>query len=187
MKPLIKVTLTLSLLLLFLQFFQDDLIFERNNINNGEWWRLLTGNLVHTNYPHLALNLAGIWISAFIFLDYMHARTYLFSLIFLAICVGIGIYFFSPELTWYAGISGVLYGLFLVGATYALLNKDFLIGIPLLTLIPIKIFWDLFNPEKQPNSELIGAPVATVAHLYGMLGAIIIIMLILFITKKTMP
>jgi len=183
MKPLIKAVLTLSVLLLFLQFYQDELVFKRGRIDAGQWWRLFTCNLVHTNYPHLMLNLAGIWISAFLFLDYITPRTYLASLTFLILSVGLGVYFFSPVLIWYAGISGALYGIFLVGAYYAILNKDYLTGIPLLALIPIKIIWDLFHGGSQSSAELIGVPVATEAHLYGMIGAVIIIVFILLKTK----
>lgn len=182
-KPLIKAALTLSVLLLFLQFYQDELVFKRGLIEKGQWWRLFTSNLVHTNYPHLFLNLAGIWISAFLFMDYISPKAYLASVAFLIVSVGLGIYFFSPVLTWYAGISGVLYGIFLVGAYYSILNRDYFTGIPLLTLIPIKIIWDLLHGGSKSSEELIGVPVATEAHLYGMIGAVAIIVFILFKTK----
>lgn len=174
MKPLIKTVLALSLLLLFLQFFQDTLVFKRNSIQQGEWWRLLSGNLVHTNYPHLALNVSGLLICGFLFFDYFSPQKFLISLLFLCICVGLGIYYFSPALMWYAGISGALYGLFIVGGFFSILNKDFITGIPLIILIPIKIIWDLYHGGSQSSAELIGAPVATEAHLYGMIGAFII-------------
>lgn len=171
-KLMLVVILTLSLLLLFLQFFQDELVFKRDNINQGQWWRLITGNLVHTNFPHLGMNVAGLWISAFLFADYLTPKNYIISLFVLLIFVGLGIYFFSPVLMWYAGISGALYGLFLIGAVYAILHKDYITGIPLLILIPAKIIWDLIYGGSQSSAELIGVPVATDAHLYGMIGAI---------------
>ncbi len=174
MKPLIKTVLVLSLLLLILQFFQDTLVFKRDSINHGEWWRLLSGNLVHTNYPHLALNVSGLLLCGFLFFDYISPRKFLISLIFLCIFVGLGIYYFSPNLMWYAGISGALYGLFIVGGCFAILSKDFITGVPLLVFIPIKILWDLYHGGNQSSAELIGVPVATEAHLYGMIGAFII-------------
>ena len=171
MKPLIKTVLILSLILLFLQFFQDTLVFKRDNINQGEVWRLFSGNLVHSNFPHLALNVTGLVICGFLFFDYISPQKFLVSLVFLSLCVGFGIYFFSPALMWYAGISGALYGLFIVGGFFAIINKDFVTGIPLVVFIPIKIAWDLFHGGNQSSAELIGVPVATEAHLYGMLGA----------------
>ena len=183
-KSMLIVILTLSLLLLFLQFFQDALVFKRNNINQGQWWRLITGNLVHTNFPHLAMNLAGLWISAFLFTDSISPKNYVISLFFLIICVGLGIYFFSPSLEWYAGISGALYGLFLIGAVYAIIHKDYITGVPLIMLIPIKIIWDLIYGGSQSSAELIGVPVATDAHLYGMIGAIPLALFAIVISRK---
>lgn len=179
-----NVILTLSLLLLFLQFFQDDLVFKRDNINQGQWWRLITGNLVHTNLPHLGMNLAGLWISAFLFAGYISVKSYIFSLLFLIIGVGLGIYFFSPALMWYAGISGALYGLFLIGAVYAILHKDYITGVPLLILIPAKIIWDMIYGGSQSSAELIGVPVATDAHLYGMIAAIPLALAAVFFAGK---
>jgi len=183
-KALFRVILTLSLSLLFLQFFQDELVFKRNNIDQGQWWRIITGNLVHTNYPHLALNLVGIWMSAFLFAGYLSSKTYLISLSVLLIFVGLGIYFFSPALMWYAGISGALYGLFLIGAVYAILYKDYVTGIPLIILIPAKIIWDQIYGGNQSSAELIGVPVAIDAHLYGMIGAIFLALITIFLAKK---
>jgi rhomboid family GlyGly-CTERM serine protease len=187
MKPLIKTVLLLSLMLLFLQFFQDALVFKRDNILQGEWWRLFSGNLVHTNYPHLALNVSGLLICGFLFFDYISPNKFLVSLVFLCLCVGLGIYYFSPALMWYAGISGALYGLFIVGGFFAILHQDYITGIPLVIFIPIKIIWDLYHGGSQSSAELIGAPVATEAHLYGMLGAFFIGLLILFQWKRNMP
>ena len=33
--------------------------YERGAVLDGEWWRLLTGHLVHADAAHLAWNLAG--------------------------------------------------------------------------------------------------------------------------------
>lgn len=180
MKPLIKVILTLSVMILFLQFFQETFVFKRAEINQGEWWRLISGNLVHTNYPHMLLNLCGLWIIGFLFLDHIKPKSFLISLFILLVIVGLGIYFFSPVLMWYAGLSGALYGLFLIGALYATLNRDYFTGVPLLILVPVKIIWDNIYGGSQSSAELIGAPVATDAHLYGMIGAILIGATLLF-------
>ncbi len=178
-KPLIKTLFALTLILIILQFFQDALVFKRDMINQGQWWRLFSGNLVHTNYPHLALNLGGLWIFGFLFFDYISSGKFLISLFFLCLCVGLGIYFLSPSLMWYAGISGALYGLYMVGGFFAILNRDLVTGVSLLALIPIKIAWDLIHGGNQSSAELIGAPVAVDAHLYGVTGAVLIGLFIL--------
>jgi len=37
-----------------------------------------------------------------------------------------------------------------------------------------KLIWDLFNGGNASSEELIGMPVAVNAHLYGVIGAVVI-------------
>ena len=175
MKPLLQAILTLSILLFILQFFQDELVFNRSKIALEQWHRVLTGNLVHSNYPHLLLNLAGLWIAGFLFLDSMNVKTFIISTIFLCLTVGFGLYFFNLELEKYYGFSGALYGLFIFGATTIIIHQqDYITGLLLYVFIGGKIIWDQFNGGNTASAELIGIPVAIDAHLYGAIGAIIL-------------
>ena len=174
MKTLLTTLISLSLLMIALQFFQDDLVFKRTEIDHGEWWRIITGNFVHTNYPHLALNLTGLWIMGFLFSDSFNTKKILMSTVFLSIVTGLLLYWFSRELDWYAGFSGVLYGLFLIGAFTAITQKDFLFGIGVALLIIGKVLWGHFMGGSESSAELIGVPVATDAHLFGITGALFV-------------
>lgn len=174
MRKILPVLLTLSILMVALQFLQDALVFKRTHINDGEWWRLITGNFVHTNYPHLALNLTGWWIMGLLFFDSFQSKKILLSTIFLSLFTGACLYLFSPNLEWYAGFSGVLYGLFLVGAITAILQKDYLFGFGVAALIIGKVLWGHFIGESESSAELIGVPVATDAHLFGITGAVFV-------------
>ena len=50
--------LFLSILLFFLgSYLNKYLIYDRNLIAEYELWRLITGNLLHTNINHLIMNL----------------------------------------------------------------------------------------------------------------------------------
>lgn len=157
-----------------MQFLQSDLLFLRENIQQGEVWRIWTGNLIHSNYIHLGLNLSGFWLFVFIFKELMNATQLIVSLTILITGVGLGLYFLNPELYWYAGLSGALYGLFIVGATYALLDKDFITGISILIVIPVKIIWDHLHNTGQANADLIGVPISTDSHIYGLSTAFFI-------------
>ena len=174
MRKILPTLLTLSLLMIALQFFQDALVFKRTHIADGEWWRLITGNFVHTNYPHLALNLTGWWIMGLLFFDSFQSKKILLSTFFLSLFTGACLYLFSPNLEWYAGFSGVLYGLFLVGAITAILQKDYLFGFGVAALIIGKVLWGHFIGESESSAVLIGVPVATDAHLFGITGAVIV-------------
>lgn len=174
MKPLIKAILIFTILLLLLQFFQDQLVWNRPKIEAGQWYRIITGNLVHSNYPHLFLNLAGLWIAGLLFIDSMNIKTFIFSAIILSLFVGLGLYYFSPDLMRYYGFSGVLYGLFIVGGTSLILQKDTLTGLLLYLFIGGKIVWDSLFGASKSSAELIGVPVAVDAHISGAVGAIMI-------------
>ncbi len=176
---LILSAIFISILLLVDQWIQADLLFLRDNIQQGEWWRIWTGNLVHTNYYHLGMNLAGFWIFIFIFKDLINSTQFLVSLLLLITGVGFGLYYLSPQLMWYAGISGALYGLYIVGSAYALLDKDFITGLTIMIVIPSKIIWDHIYKTGQTNADLIGVPVSTDAHIYGISTAFLIAAMVL--------
>ena len=174
LKSLILGIFALTIALLITQYFRDDLVFHRNAIELGQWWLVLSGNFVHSNYPHLFLNLTGLWIFGLVFFDNLPLKTFIISTLFLSASVGIGLYIFNPELQKYYGFSGVLYGLFLVGATTAILAKDWLTSITVALLIIGKIIWDLIYGGSSSSAELIGVPIAVHAHLYGAIGALFI-------------
>ena len=172
--PFIISSIILSILLILLQFIQSDLLFLRENIQQGELWRIWTGNLIHSNYYHLTLNLAGFWVFVLLFKDLMKVIPFLLSLTLLISGVGLGLYFLNPELYWYAGLSGALYGLFIIGGIYALIDKDFITGLSILIIIPAKIMWDHTHNAGQHNADLIGVPVSTDSHLYGITTAFLV-------------
>lgn len=179
-KPLIYTIIVLSISLLTFQFFGENAVFHRNLISDGELWRIVSGNFTHSNFPHLFLNLAGLWVLTFLFIDTLETKTFIVNTTFLSICVGLGLYLLNPELTKYYGFSGVLYGLFICGATGAILQKDLFTGASVIIFITGKVIWDLYNGGNASSEELIGIPVAVDAHLYGLIGAIIISSFLIF-------
>ena len=173
-KPLITAIAAFSILLFVCQFFQSELVWSRPDIEAGQWYRILGGNLVHSNYPHLLLNLSGLWIAGLLFIDSMSVKTFIISSIILSLFVGLGLYYFSPGLEKYYGFSGALYGLFIVGGTTVILQKDYVTGLLLYLFIGGKIIWDSLYGASQSSAELIGIPVAVDAHIFGAIGAIFI-------------
>lgn len=179
-KELLMSILGLSLILVIGQWFQSDLYFNRSDINQGQWWKTLSGNFTHSNIPHLLLNLSGLWLLGMLFIDSLSSKSFIFSIAFLTATVGLGLYFFTPELTGYYGFSGVLYGLYFVAAVCAILENDLFTGISVALLISGKVMWDYITGGNQASAGLIGIPVANDAHLYGFIGAIIIAGFLLF-------
>ena len=178
-QPLFIAIISFTVLFFIAQLLQTDFVFNRTLIESGQWWRIIGGNLTHSNYPHLFLNLSGLWLLGLLFIDTFKAKTFIFSSVFLCLIVGLGLYYFTPELQNYYGFSGALYGLFFVGGINSALNKDIFTGLFVATLITGKIIWDFFQGGSTSSEELIGIPVATDAHQYGLLGAIFISLLLI--------
>lgn len=178
--PLCVNLILCSLAFLVLQIFQDDLLFKREKILTGDYWRLLTGNLVHTNYNHLALNLAGVWLLYYLFIEHLTVGLFYSLLLLLSLAVGLGLWWFSPATEWYAGVSGALYGMYFAMGCIALYKRDYWSGLPVVLLIVGKLLTDEFWPDlAQTNAELIEAPVLTFSHVLGVGGAAIYCLLAL--------
>lgn len=186
--PWLLTLLFSALTLVALQWFQEGLLFQRSLINEGEWWRILSGNFVHSNAPHLYMNLAGLILLALLFNAYFSVKWFAIATCLLAIIVGLGLYWYVPRLGMYVGFSGILYGLYLTGALTALQHKDLITGIGIFIIILGKLIWDLFDPSlNQGSAELINIAVANEAHWLGATGGTAIGLIHLFMTKHVQP
>jgi len=174
LKLLITV-LAVSLLSFCLQFWQPQLVYNRETVSQGEVWRIVTSQLVHTNWPHYLLNLSSVWLFAFLFYTTINFKTFTINLFSLIVAVGVCIHLWEPRILWYAGLSGAIYGLYLIGAYSALKSDDYLIGIGTALLILGKVGFDHWFGPIQDNSELIEARVVTEAHVYGICAALVLI------------
>lgn len=147
----------------------DLLRYQRAAIEHGEWWRWLTGHLVHLNLAHLALNLAGVVLCAMLVGEGLRGARGVAVLSGAWLGCSFGLWFFSPAVAWYVGLSGVLHGLLLGGA----------LGLP-----PAQWRWrwaiGAIVVAKLLSEQLVGAPLSTRhlighavvvdAHLYGAVG-----------------
>jgi rhomboid family GlyGly-CTERM serine protease len=146
--------------------------FDRLLIDQGQYWLLLTGHLVHLNWVHWALNMAGLLIVALFFSLYGNIYDWLFVLLFSALITGLGLYWWHPELIWYVGLSGVLHGLFVYGAIRETRFFPFS-GYLLLLLISAKLFWEYMNGPLPGSEAMTGGRVMVEAHLYGAIAGLV--------------
>lgn len=178
-KPYLAVlVITIACAAFYFMNIDSQLAYRRSAIVGGEWWRLISGNLLHTNQWHLLMNLAGLWVISF--LHECHYRAANFSLLFVILCLlqGIGLYLCFPTLGGYVGLSGMLHGLFTYGAL-----KDIQIGLRsgylLFAGVCAKVAYEQIYGATDQITQLIGARVATEAHLVGLVTGILI-----FVTYK---
>lgn len=157
---------TAVILFWFAPGINELLAYDRYALQGWETWRIITGNLLHTNGYHLLLNLAGL---ALLYL--LHAEYYQplrFVKMFIWCCVGttLGIYWLSPQLIWYVGLSGALHGMFVWGACLDI-RQRMLTGWLLLAGVAVKVVYEQLAGSSASVARLIEANVAIDAHLYG--------------------
>jgi rhomboid family GlyGly-CTERM serine protease len=157
--------------------------YDRDAILHGQWWRIISGNIVHLGWPHLLLNLAGLILVWLLFRHTLSTRSWIFVTLASAASVGVGLLLFDPQLQWYVGLSGVLHGLFaagLVTALYAGNRSDWW----LLALFVAKLTWEQLVGSMPGSAEIAGGTVIVNAHLYGAIGGALTALLIIMERKR---
>ncbi|MDF2180001.1 rhombosortase [Aliiglaciecola sp. CAU 1673] len=176
--PLIILTIS-ALLYGFEPASSQWLAYDRIAMQTGEWWRLLTGNFLHTNGYHLLLNAAGLLLLWGLHGDYYRPLPFILLLMACALGATIGLYWWTPQMSWYVGLSGALHGLFAWGALMDI-RHGLKSGYILILGIWLKIGYETWVGPSQDVESLIGATVATDAHLFGALtGTVLGLMWIL--------
>lgn len=173
--PSLWLTFLLSLFILVLALFaghsESLLQFDRELIHQGQWWRLLSGSFVHYGLYHLVMNLSALLLCGFVLLRQISIGVYLLLLGLCAGAVGIGLYNYAPQFSYYAGLSGVLHGLIIAGL---LLSIRFT---PVTnTLVLVAVIAKLLHEQSADydiHHALLPVPVAVDAHLYGALGGFV--------------
>lgn len=145
--------------------------FNRSAITNGDYYRLLTGNLMHSNHWHLIFNVAGLGILTYLFYHLLTNKHFIVFSIINAILVSVLIYYYSPTTQHYVGLSGYLHGLF-VYCCLIEINKGMKESWFLLLGVSIKIGYENIYGANSDMSDLIDVSIATEAHLFGALIAL---------------
>lgn len=144
--------------------------YERNAIEGGEYWRLLSGHLVHLGLGHLWPNLAALAIIGLLFEDVFRSADWLRIGAASAAAIDLGLYVLEPNVEWYVGLSGVLHGYVAAGAI-ALLARREKLGAVLAIAVAAKLIFEQVAGPVPFTAASVGGPVVVAAHLYGVVGA----------------
>lgn len=162
---LLRHALLLAILCLLLQGYQPHLIYQSERL----WlepWRLWTAHLVHVGWMHAVLNLTALLLLPWIFPHYPVRRFWLILLVgspLLSLWLSLAL----PDLLRYAGLSGILHGIYFSAAIHAWMTRsDRLVAWVLCLGITIKLISEQLT-LGQTSAALIGAPVLTQAHYMG--------------------
>ena len=99
-------------------------------LQNGQWWRILTGGFLHGGLIHIGVNMMSLWFLGR-FIEYA-LGSWRMLVVYMASLVasGLGVVYFSNPLVATVGASGAIFGLF--GALFAI---GFKLGKPGMELV----------------------------------------------------
>jgi rhomboid family GlyGly-CTERM serine protease len=154
---LILIVIVLSLLAGFSS--ANSLVWRRAALNEGDYWRLLSAHLVHLSPRHMLINLLALWLVSELICKTLSSAQWISLFVVSAIGISLSLWLLQPQLQWYAGLSGVLHGLWSGGAAYRCIierKRIFLLAL-------LALFVRLMIGAQVSNEF----PVIAVAHWYG--------------------
>src|SRR5271163_4444002 len=83
--------------------------YDRSAIAAGGWWRLLTAHIVHLDLHHLLLNELGLVLVWALFAGDYDPLEWCIIVLSGALAISSGLWWLSPRVSWYVGLSGVLH------------------------------------------------------------------------------
>lgn len=147
------------------------LSFDRAEIESGQVWRVFTAGLVHLGAYHAALNLLGLAALLVLCPERPTPVEWLRRLALLSLGTSAGLYWLSPQVQTYVGLSGVLHGLFVLGLWPMVQRRD-LIATGFLLYLVGKLAWEIFVGAPLSDEQAIGGRVVTASHLFGTLAGL---------------
>jgi len=152
----------------------DWLQYAKPEIEAGQWWRFVTGNLIHLNWKHFAMNAVALIVIYQLFSNLLKARALFLVFILSCLSVTLGLWLFNPSVYWYVGLSGALHGVLVTLLIVDNITRKHILNNALLIIVIGKLVWEAYM-GPLPGSEFVaGGPIVVEAHLYGAFGGIII-------------
>ncbi len=152
--------------------FTEVLRFERAAISNGDYWRLVSGHFVHLSGTHAALNVAGVVLVWMLVGQAFRWRGWLLVSLAVVLSVDAGLWWWSPRLSWYVGLSGLLHG-WLAAGICGMPRGRRMDALLLGAVLIAKLVFEQWYGALPGSEEAAGGPVVVDAHLYGALGGLL--------------
>ncbi len=148
------------------------LAYDRDALEAGEFWRLLTGHFVHLSLTHALLNLAGLGLVVWIVGHAFSWSQWLFVTFVSIVMIDVGFWFLNPELAWYVGISGFLNGILAAGLVIGVAGRE-PGSIMLAVVVLAKLTWEQTVGPLPGSESTSGGEVIVIAHIYGATGGLL--------------
>lgn len=164
--------------------FRVLLRYDRDAVMAKEFWRLVTGHLVHLGPSHMLMNVFALGVLAVIFGRLLRTIDWIVVGLMAALAIDAGLYWLSADIGWYVGLSGVLHGFWAAGCVLAIAARS-REAIVLTLLILGKLGFEAVIGPIALTGEVAGGPVVTVAHAYGAAGGALAALGLLAIRFRT--
>ena len=145
--------------------------YQSNWWGEAEYWRIFTAHWVHANWSHFLLNCTGLVLCVTIASPQWSSWRWASYNLCLALAISTLFTLRNPELDWYVGYSGILFGIYFLAAL-DLYPRDKMIALLLGAAIVIKVILEQTSEIRVTSEDLIGIPVVVDAHLYGILSGL---------------
>lgn len=163
--------LILICLLLQALGMEELLRFDRDKLDDGDYWLLLSAHFVHLNWSHFLLNMIGLMLLCYLLEPRFTTLTWVSLLVFVSAATGFALYWLNPSVYWYVGFSGSLHGVFAAALITQAKNREPLSWLLIFALI-VKLILEQYYGAPNSTAELIGGDVIVDAHLYGAIAGL---------------
>ena len=147
----------------------ETLSYDRDAVNTGEVWRLISGHFVHSNGWHLLLNLASLMMIGLLFSQHLTISLWIFSFFTSGLFISACYYYIAPQYQTYIGLSAILYGVIIIGALLDL-KEQTLIATLVLLVVTGRVVWQQYSGSVESLADLIESRVAIESHLFGIIS-----------------
>ncbi len=146
--------------------------YDRAAVAAGQWWRLLTANFVHLGFWHYILNVVSLVLLVALCPERLSIGDWVARVSVVAVGTCLGLFWGGQGIASYVGMSGMIYGLFLLGLGRQAFAGD-LIAIACLVFLAGRVGWEFVVGIPPSEERLIGGHVVPESHLFGMLAALV--------------
>jgi rhomboid family GlyGly-CTERM serine protease len=150
----------------------DQLRYDRAAVAAGQWWRLLSGNMVHLGFWHYSLNAASLVLLVALCPERIPGWDWLARIVFVSFGTCLGMYWGAPWITAYVGLSGMIYGLFFLGLGSQAWSGDRFAWMCLVFLAG-RIGFEFIVGIPPSEEHLVGGRIVPESHLYGVIAAFV--------------
>lgn len=174
LSPPERAAIGLAIALLLIHALAPGAVLEYRSIALAQQpWRILTGHLVHINWPHVLINAAALWIVARLYAPDLSTTHQAIALVVSALAVSAALAWLHPTIEWYRGLSGALHGLFFAGAAKWLLTerprslRRLWLPAALFAGGWAKVMFEQPGTGPLPGADWLGVAIVPQAHLAG--------------------